>query len=390
MVFSGKFIHINELRQKDVMNAAFLSLGGNLNDRLEIINAATEAIGKIGTLLKTSAIYETAAWGSKSEKKYLNRVVKITTSLSSAELLAQILLIEKQAGRKRKGHQYSDRILDIDILFFNDETIKTKNLTVPHPRLQLRKFVLVPLCNIDKKFKHPVLKKSMQTLLSECGDDLRVAEFIEKPKLRYVCIEGNIGSGKSTLAKALSKKWGALFVPEVFEQNHLLQLFYNDPRPYAFSMENAFMVNRFQQITDLVVPSKKLVVSDYSFFKGLYYAKMNLPENEYKIYKKHYKTLLDLLPQPDLIIYLETSTENLLENIEKRGRPYEQNIKHNYLTKLEANYKTNLLKSKTIKKLVIPVKKYYPGLTSELIKNIEKYVKENFGTGVKKTTFSLH
>lgn len=377
------------MKQKDVMNVAFLSLGGNLDDRLEIINAATEAVGKIGTLLKTSAIYETAAWGSLSEKKYLNRVVKILTPLNAEELLAQILRIEEQAGRKRKGHQYSDRILDIDILFFNDETIETKNLTVPHPRLHLRKFILVPLCDIDKKFKHPVLQKSAKTLLSKCRDELSVTEFEQNTKLRYICIEGNIGSGKSTLAKALSKTWGALFVPEIFEQNHLLQLFYSDPRPYAFSMENAFLVNRFQQITDLVVPSKKLVISDYTFFKGLYYAKMNLPENEYKIYKKHYKTLLDLLPPPDLIIYLDTSTENLLENIEKRGRSYEQKIKPTYLTKLERNYKSNLLKSKTIKTLVIPVKKYHPELTSELIKTIEKYVKENFGSGVKKTTFSL-
>jgi len=372
------------------MNVAFLSLGGNLNDRAEILRSAKKAIGaQIGEIIAESGIYETDAWGSPSQKKYLNQVIKIKTSLSPEQLLITTLLIEKMAGRKRTSKQNADRTLDIDILFFNHLVLNGKNLQIPHPRLHQRKFVLVPLAEIEKNLVHPVLKKSMGSLLNASKDRLNVIPYSENNSPLYLCIEGNIGSGKSTLARALYKKWGAAYLPEIFEENHLLPLFYDDPGPFSFSMEFSFLISRFQQITNELKPERKLIVSDYSIFKSLWFARVNLPEHEFRLFKKHFKTLAAMLPKPDLIVYLDASITNVEKNIKKRGRPYEGKIKNSYLRSVAASYKEGLKDLSAIKKLVIPVKTYHSGLETELITIIENYVKENFGGKVKKTTFNI-
>lgn len=378
------------MKPKDVMNVAFLSLGGNLGKRSEILAAALQAITKTcGEIVKTSSVYETEAWGSSSQNKYLNQVIKLKTGLKPQTLLKQIALIEQQAGRKRKEDQNSDRILDIDILFFNNDIFKGKNLQVPHPRLHLRKFVLIPLQEIEKKLVHPLLHKNIDVLLKECDDKLAVSLYVEKISLTYVCIEGNIGSGKSTLAKALHKKWSALYMPEIFEENHLLPLFYTNPKPFAFSMEYSFLINRFEQITNILKTNKKLIVSDYSFYKSLWFAKVNLPKKEFRIFEKHFNTLAALLPKPDLIVYLDTSVKNLEKNIKKRARPYEQQMAPSYLKSIEKSYKMGMAPLGKIKKLTIPVKNYHPALESELTGIIENYIKENFGDKSKKPTFNL-
>jgi deoxyguanosine kinase len=378
------------LKQKDVMNVAFLSLGGNLNNRAAILRSAKKAIGtQIGEIVAESGIYETDAWGSPSQKKYLNQVIKIKTSLTPGQLLRATLQIEKMAGRKRTVKQNADRTLDIDILFFNRQVLNSKNLQIPHPRLHQRRFVLVPLAEIEKKLVHPVLNKSVAGLLKDSNDPLKVTPYSGYNIPLYLCIEGNIGSGKSTLARALHKKWGAAYLPEIFEENHLLPLFYEDPGPFSFSMEFSFLISRFQQITGEMKPERQVIVSDYSIFKSLWFAKVNLPENEFRLFKKHFKTLASLLPQPDLIVYLDTSIANVEKNIKKRGRPYERKIKNSYLKSVAGSYKNGLRELSSIKKLVIPVKNYHSGLETELITIIENYLKENFGDKVKKTTFNL-
>jgi len=375
------------LKNQDVMNVAFLSLGGNLKDRLEIIEVATKAIGALcGKITGISSIYETDAWGSDSEKKYLNRVLKIETKLSANQLLKQTRLVETQAGRKRKDDRNADRILDIDLLFFNKAVIHSKELQIPHPRLELRKFILVPLNEIEKTWVHPIFKKTVHQLLKDCTDHLSVELFNQSKFPRYICIEGNIGSGKSTLARALQKHWHARLLPEIYEDNGLLPLFYDDPKMYAFSLEYGFLMNRFEEITKQLKNKNNTIVSDYSFYKCLYYAEVNLPAKEFTMFKKHFKTLLKLLPKPDLIVYLDAKTNTLLQNIKKRGRPYEQNMKRGYLTSLEKAYKQGLAESKDLKKLVIGIKTYNVSLETALIKKIDKYIKENFGTQAKTKT----
>jgi 2-amino-4-hydroxy-6-hydroxymethyldihydropteridine diphosphokinase len=159
------------------MNAAYLLIGGNTGDRLQYLQSAVEAIGKqCGKIKKKSSIYETAAWGNQNQNSFLNLALEVSTGLSAYELLDCILQIEESMGRIRK-EKYGPRIIDIDILLFNEEIIDARNLKVPHPELPNRRFALQCLREIAPNKKHPVLHKTIAQILKECRDPLRVDKF---------------------------------------------------------------------------------------------------------------------------------------------------------------------------------------------------------------------
>lgn len=153
----------------------------------------------------------------------------------------------------------------------------------------------------------------------------------------FICIEGNIGSGKSTLAQALAKKLKATYLPEQFEENTLLPLFYNDKETFAFPTEYSFLIDRQKQLTNYFKNIKKgtSTVSDFHFDKCLCFAKTNLLSDDYSFFKKHFKPLRKTIPTPDLVVYLDTSTDLLLKNIHKRGREIERSLKQGYLSRLK-------------------------------------------------------
>lgn len=153
----------------------------------------------------------------------------------------------------------------------------------------------------------------------------------------FICIEGNIGSGKSTLAKTLAKKLKAAYLPEQFEDNTLLPLFYNDNETFAFPTEYSFLIDRQKQLSNYFRSLKKgtITVSDFHFDKCLCFAKANLKLDDFTFFKKHFKPLKKTLPTPDLVVYLDTSTELLEKNIHKRGRDIEKSLKQTYLRKLK-------------------------------------------------------
>ena len=143
-----------------------------MGDRKMNLARARNLIGeRCGELKKISSIYETAAWGKVDQPVFLNQSLEINTPLKPKALLQQILEIEKQLGRIRH-EKYGPRIIDIDILFYNDEIYNDSLLTVPHPALQYRRFALKPMNEIAPNFVHPVLKKTIAKLLEECPDDL--------------------------------------------------------------------------------------------------------------------------------------------------------------------------------------------------------------------------
>jgi 2-amino-4-hydroxy-6-hydroxymethyldihydropteridine diphosphokinase len=156
------------------MNSTYLLLGSNMGNSTELLSNAIEQIeNKIGPLLLQSNLYATAAWGNTSQPDFLNQVIKIATNLQAAETLETILSIEKKMGRIRTVKN-APRIIDIDILFFNNEIINQSDLIVPHPEIQNRRFVLTPLYEIAPQMIHPVLNKTIEQLLSQCPDQLVV------------------------------------------------------------------------------------------------------------------------------------------------------------------------------------------------------------------------
>jgi 2-amino-4-hydroxy-6-hydroxymethyldihydropteridine diphosphokinase len=161
------------------MNTAYLLIGGNLGDRKQNLAQAISLINdQCGLVITSSSIYETAAWGKTDQPSFLNQALKISTRLNARQLIRRILRIEKNMGRIR-AEKLGPRIIDIDIIFFEGEIHNLRFLQVPHPQMQHRKFVLMPLVEINPSLYHPVLKKTISHLLKECTDKLDVMKIQE-------------------------------------------------------------------------------------------------------------------------------------------------------------------------------------------------------------------
>ena len=155
----------------------FLLLGSNLGDRPQVLAAAREMIaGQAGSIVNQSAIYETEPWGITDQPAFLNQVLEITTSLLPEDLLRIILNIEHDLGRIRY-ERWGARVIDIDILYFGQTIMDSARLTLPHPRIQDRRFVLAPLAEIAPGFIHPVLQKTTSKLLEQCPDTSAVSKI---------------------------------------------------------------------------------------------------------------------------------------------------------------------------------------------------------------------
>jgi 2-amino-4-hydroxy-6-hydroxymethyldihydropteridine diphosphokinase len=155
----------------------FLLLGSNSGDRLGYLRQAIALVEQeIGERITSSKVYETAPWGKTDQPNFLNQVIEIESQLSPDDLLVKVQSIEGRLGRVR-AEKWSERAIDVDILYFGDKIIESSYLVIPHPHLAERKFVLVPLVEISSEFVHPVLQKSNAELLKECTDPLAVKEF---------------------------------------------------------------------------------------------------------------------------------------------------------------------------------------------------------------------
>lgn len=159
------------------MNTAYLLLGGNMGHRINNIKTAIKKIEQLaGKITRQSSIYETAAWGNTKQPDFLNQVLVVETKHTAEKLMQCLLLIEEKMGRIR-NKKNDPRVIDIDILFFNKDIIEVRHLIIPHPQLQNRMFVLVPLNELSPNLKHPGLKKTIHQLLTICPDKLDVKKF---------------------------------------------------------------------------------------------------------------------------------------------------------------------------------------------------------------------
>lgn len=158
------------------MQTIYIGIGGNIGRRERFITAAVQLIAtEIGRVTAESQLYKTAPWGMDDADDFLNAVIEVHTDLDAETIMQTLLRIEHRLGRKRSASgKYTSRTIDLDLLFYGQELIKTATLTVPHPQLENRRFVLQPLAEIAPALIHPMLKRSMRDLLSDCADETKI------------------------------------------------------------------------------------------------------------------------------------------------------------------------------------------------------------------------
>ena len=161
-----------------LMHTAILLIGCNIGKREENLAHAISLIGeKTGVIQLCSSVYEAEPWGFESDQNFLNQCLTVRTTLTPSELLSQLQAIETGMGRERRTEKYTDRIIDIDILFYDDLVLSSEELTIPHPRIEERKFTLIPLLEILPGLVHPVSDKPIKEILLSCRDPLSVRKM---------------------------------------------------------------------------------------------------------------------------------------------------------------------------------------------------------------------
>lgn len=350
-----------------IVRTTYLSLGSNLGDKLNNLQTAVNMINiSVGHIKNVSSVYKTKAWGFEGGE-FFNICLELISSLSPEKMIETVLEIERKMGRDRNvGEGYNDRLIDIDILLFDDEVIFFNDLKVPHPQMLDRKFVLVPLTEIAPNVIHPIVKKTILICLQHCGDHEaieKIGKTINRPislgeKYNFIAIEGNIGSGKTSLAHQIGDDFNAKLVLERFADNPFLPKFYEDQERFAFPLEMSFLADRYQQLSDDIAQFdlfKNFVVSDYFIFKSLIFAQITLSKEEYNLYRKMFNIMYKEITKPDVYVFLYQNTDRLIENIKSRGRDYEQNIQPAYLDKIHKGYLSFIKSQEKLNPLIIDV-----------------------------------
>ena len=197
---------------------------------------------------------------------------------------------------------------------------------------------------------------------------------------KYICIEGNIGSGKTTFTQRFAEITEATSIYEQFSENPFLEEFYKNPKQNAFPLEMSFLSERFQQLNQVFSKPNLFAsgyISDYTFLKTLIFAKINLNEEEYALFKNFYTILNQKLRKPDLVVYLHTEIDYLKKNIHTRGRKYESLIRTNYLESVNLAYKNMLLSRTDLPIVIIPYTSFDWKNNDKIIASLQKLLSLN-------------
>ncbi|MHC4628592.1 MAG: deoxynucleoside kinase, partial [Planctomycetota bacterium] len=294
---------------------AHIGLGSNLGDRKGYIDSALKMLASSGQieLGPASEMIETEPLGKVDQPRYLNGVAELKTTQA----------------------RWAARTIDLDLLLYGSDIVDSIDLTVPHPEMHLRSFVLRGLCELDGDLIHPVLKESVAELARRLGG----SSFALDPDLpQLVAVAGNIGAGKTTLAKSLASRLGSGVLFEAYDTNPFLPKVYAGCKELALDSQLYFLTSRLKQLDRDVLAPGRISVSDYVFDKELIYARVLLDSQQLELYEEIYHRLAVKVASPTLVIFMCDSAQNCLQRVHNRNRPYEQEIELPFLEALGRDY----------------------------------------------------
>ena len=318
------------------MTTAYIGLGSNLGEREKSIRNAVKILadGEGIEVVRISEIIETDPLGHANQPKYLNAVAETTTTLSAEELHKKMVDVEVSLGREQK-EKWTSRIIDLDLLLYGADVIKHPELTVPHPQMHLRSFVLKGLRELNPEMLHPVINEPVK----ELADRLNGADYVPNPNIpQLVSIAGIIGVGKTTLAEKLAEHLGSKLLLEAYDTNPFMPDVYAGKKQFALDSQLYFLTSRTEQLNPNILAMGQIAISDYVFDKELIYARRLLDSQQLSLYEKTYPPFAGQVALPVLVIYLRDSAQNCLQRIHRRNRPYEQKIEPQFLEALDCDY----------------------------------------------------
>lgn len=277
--------------------------------------------------------------GYTSANEYLNQVICVKTKASAIKTLKSLQAIELLLGRKRNlASRYSDRTIDLDILYFNSDCLQQTALTLPHPRISERAFVLKPLMQLCPEYCDPFQCKTVRQLYQKCKDKQSVKVYSTgAPKL--ISVMGPMGSGKSYLAKQLSALCNATLIAEQHAKNAFLLKYYKGEIALARNMEQWFL----QQHNIRFNASKfkawdTLFISDFYVDQNLVYAQYNLNKTELKQFTLNFNSVKATCVQPDVFIFLTCKPQTAYHRIKKRQHAGDSDLTIRYLNHMHAQW----------------------------------------------------
>ncbi len=354
---------------------AYIGLGSNLGDRGRTIREALRMLGSNGSVevTRVSALQETAPLGQMEQPNYLNGVAEIRTRLRPRELLCRFKATETALGRGPHA-KWAARTIDLDLLLYGSQVIRENGLTVPHPDVHLRSFVLDGLCQLRPDLVHPVLQEPM----SELSRRLAGGSFVLNPDTpQLVSVAGIIGVGKTTLARKLGEVLQAPVLLEPYDTNPFLREVYAGKCELALDSQLYFLVYRSQQLDKGILPPGKVAVADYIFDQEMIYARRLLNPMQLDLYEKVYFPFAAKVTTPAVVIYLQDSPAHCRQRIQHRGRPYEQGVSLEFLEAMDRDYQQMFANWKACPVIRVPASRltgYAEAVVEHLVLQVRAYI----------------
>ena len=320
----------------------YIGLGSNLNEPTEQVRSAVRELGQLShvRLRASSGLYRSPPMGGLDQPDYINAAVQVETELEPEQLLRELQEIERQHGREEKHEHWAPRTLDLDLLLWGQERCDNQTLTLPHPGLHERAFVLAPLCELDADLEVPG-QGAVSQLLQQCKYARvdRVGACMSLPaSARLIAVEGPMGVGKTTLCNRLASDFNGQLMLESYQGNPFLKDFFESPEKTALAVQLHFLTSRTCQLQQLNQEDlfKKRTFTDYVFEKSDWFSRLSLQGDEYDLWLNIYTHMSAGLPRPDLVIFLQAPVSVLLERIARRGRSFENAVRPEFLEALSA------------------------------------------------------